>query len=242
MMFSPDDKVVFQFSGGRDAIACLYLLREHWGRLIVMWCDTGDALPETHAQMAEVAKLVNTFMIVKGNQPAQIERYGLPADVVSVWGTPLGKIMRVGSNMPAVQTPFACCEENIWRPLHRACKSLGATVIVRGQRMDERTRGPIRSGHIDNGVKYLFPLEDWTEGQVSAYLQSMGVPLPKNYGYFNSSLDCGHCTAFLSENRGRMLYLREHHPEVHADVEQRLSRIMLGAATELQNVVVAMKE
>jgi phosphoadenosine phosphosulfate reductase len=241
-MFSLDDKVVMQFSGGRDALACLYLLREHWDRMVVMWCDTGDALPETHEQMAQVAAMVSTFMTVKGNQPAQIERWGLPADVVSVWGTPLGKIMRVNSVMSAVQTPFACCEENIWRPLDRACKSLGATVIVRGQRNDEGTKGPIRSGHIQNGVKYVFPLEEWTEGQVNAYLQSMGVPLPKHYGYFNSSLDCGHCTAFLSENAGKMRYLREHHPDVHADVEQRLGKIMLGAATELQHVVQAMKE
>jgi hypothetical protein len=29
---------------------------------------------------------------------------------------------------------------------------------------------------------------------------------------------------------------------VHADVEQRLGKIMLGAATELQHVVQAMKE
>jgi phosphoadenosine phosphosulfate reductase len=241
-MFDPDDKVVFQFSGGKDALACLYLLREHWDRMIVMWCDTGDALPETHAQMAEIANMVGTFMAVKGDQPAQIERYGLPADVVSVWGTPLGKIMRANSNMPAVQTPFACCEENIWRPLNRACKSLGATVIVRGQRADERTKGPIRSGHIENGVRYLFPLEDWTEEQVFGYLQSLNVPLPAHYAYYNSSLDCGHCTAFLSETTGRMRYLRENHPDVHADVEQRLGRIMLGAATELQTVVQAMKE
>jgi len=241
-MFDPDDKVVMQFSGGRDALACLYLLREHWDRMIVMWCDTGDALPETHAQMAKIAEMVNTFMAVKGDQPAHIERFGLPADVVSVWGTPLGKMMRVNNNMPAVQTPFACCEENIWRPLDRACKSLGATVIVRGQRTDEATKGVIRSGHIQDGVKYVFPLEDWTEEQVNGYLQTHNVALPPHYAYFNSSLDCGHCTAFLSENPGRMRYLREHHPDVHADVEQRLGRIMLGAATELQTVVQAMKE
>ena len=204
MMFDADDKVVMQFSGGKDALACLYLLREHWGRLIVMWCDTGDALPETHQQMEDISKLVHAFMTVKGDQPAQIALNGPPADVVGEWQTPMGRSMRQRQTMPAVQAPFDCCADNIWRPLDRACKSLGATVIVRGQRNDEATKGVIHSGYIQDGVKYLFPLEDWTEGQVKGYLQSLGVPLPANYVYFNSSLDCGHCTAFLSENPGRM--------------------------------------
>jgi len=127
-------------------------------------------------------------------------------------------------------------------PMHRACTSLGATVIVRGQRTDERIKSPIRSGTIYNGVKYIFPLEDWTEDQVRGYLVSMGVPLPRHYDYFNSSLDCGHCTGYVSENVGRMRYLREHHPDVHAEVVQRLSRIMLGAATEMGNIVAALQE
>jgi phosphoadenosine phosphosulfate reductase len=241
-MFTADDKVVLQFSGGKDSLACLYLLREHWDRLIVVWCDTGDALPETYAQMAEIRKLVRTFVAVKSNQPEQIARCGPPADVVAVWSTPGGRQMRLDNPLPPVQAPFDCCHENIWKPLHKATTSLGATVIVRGQRTDERIKAPIRSGYVYNGVKYVFPLEDWTEAQVRGYLVSMGVPLPRHYDYFNSSLDCGHCTGYVSENVGRMRYLREHHPDVHAEVEQRLSRIMLGAATELQNIVSAMKE
>jgi phosphoadenosine phosphosulfate reductase len=148
----------------------------------------------------------------------------------------------VAQSLPPVQTPFDCCAENIWRPLDRASRGIGATVIVRGQRNSETLKSPVRSGYIENGVKYVFPIEDWTEAQVLEYLDREGVPLPKHYGYFNSSLDCGHCTGYLSENVGRMRYLRAHHLAVHEEVQKRLGKIMYVAASELQHVADAIKE
>jgi len=150
--------------------------------------------------------------------------------------------MRVDNPLPPVQAPFDCCKENIWMPMHRACTSLGATVIVRGQRNSEALKSTVRSGYIENGVKYVFPIEEWTEAQVLEYLEREGVPLPKHYAYFNSSLDCGHCTAYLSENVGRMRYLRAHHLAVHEEVQRRLGQIMYVAASELQHVADAIKE
>lgn len=241
-MFTLDDKVVFQFSGGKDSLACLYLLEEHWPRIAVMWCDTGDALPETHEQMRAVAALVPTFIRVPGTQPASIARDGPPADVVGVWQTPMGRIVRAAQDLPPVQTPFDCCHNNIWKPLDRAVRAFGATVVIRGQRNGEAIKSPVRSGHIENGVKYVFPIEDWTEAQVLEYLDNKGIALPKHYAYFNSSLDCGHCTAYLSENVGRMRYLRAHHLAVHEAVQATLGKIMYVAATELQHVANAIKE
>lgn len=241
-MFTLDDKIVLQFSGGKDSLACLYLLREYWDRMAVVWCDTGDALPETHAQMEEVAKLVHTFVRAPSDQPGNIAQHGPPADVVGVWQTPTGRLLRVAQSLPPVQTPFDCCAENIWRPLDRASRGLGATVIVRGQRNSEALKSTVRSGYIENGVKYVFPIEEWTEAQVLEYLEREGVPLPKHYAYFNSSLDCGHCTAYLSENVGRMRYLRAHHLAVHEEVQRRLGQIMYVAASELQHVADAIKE
>lgn len=241
-MFTLDDKVVLQFSGGKDSLACLYLLEEYWPRLTVVWCDTGDALPETHLQMEEVAKLVHTFIRAPSDQPGNIARNGPPADVVGVWQTPTGRLLRVAQTMPPVQAPFDCCAENIWRPLDRASRGAGATIIVRGQRNSEVLKSPVRSGYIENGVKYVFPLEEWTEAQVVEFLDNRGIALPKHYAYFNSSLDCGHCTAYLSENVGRMRYLRAHHLAVHEEVQRRLGQIMYVAASELQHVTDAIKE
>ena len=48
------DLIALQLSGGRDSIACLYLLKPYWDRLTVYWLDTGAAFPETVSLMQQV--------------------------------------------------------------------------------------------------------------------------------------------------------------------------------------------
>jgi hypothetical protein len=59
----------------------------------------------------------------------------------------------------AIQFPFACCAENIWGPMARATVELEATLVIRGQRAREQRRAPIASGHVEDGIEYLFPIE-----------------------------------------------------------------------------------
>jgi PP-loop superfamily ATP-utilizing enzyme len=57
-MDSPFDrhaKAILFFSGGKDSLACLHLLREYWDRVLVVWANPGEALPELRAQMDECA-------------------------------------------------------------------------------------------------------------------------------------------------------------------------------------------
>jgi 3'-phosphoadenosine 5'-phosphosulfate sulfotransferase (PAPS reductase)/FAD synthetase len=51
-------KAVLQFSGGKDSLACLLLLRPWWDRLTVMWVNTGAAFPETLELMEAVRSRV----------------------------------------------------------------------------------------------------------------------------------------------------------------------------------------
>ena len=39
-------KTALQFSGGKDSLACIHLMRSHWDTLTVYHVDTGDLLPE----------------------------------------------------------------------------------------------------------------------------------------------------------------------------------------------------
>jgi phosphoadenosine phosphosulfate reductase len=235
--------VVLHFSGGKDSLATLYLMRPHWDDITVMWCNTGDAFPETRLQMDAIKQMVPHFIEVKSDQPAQTARNGYPSDALSAWDAPLGVAFFEGRPYRA-QSPLGCCMENIWNPTLRATRMLGATLVIRGQRNSEALKSNIRSGHVEDGVEYLFPIEDWTEEQVRTYLQEQSVPLPPHYTYTNSSLDCQHCTGYLFEPAaaGRFVYLRNKHPELHKDVVRRVRDNTMAVAWETRHAQAILAE
>jgi 3'-phosphoadenosine 5'-phosphosulfate sulfotransferase (PAPS reductase)/FAD synthetase len=194
-----------EFSGGKDSLACLYLYRDA-GKLeetVVLWVNTGDAYPETIAQMQRVREWVPHFHEVKSDQPSVIAEFGFPSDVVPGLNTRLGQAC-TGESGVRIQSFMDCCARSVWLPMHEAVKALGVTRVVRGQRNDERRRAPIKSGHVEDGIEYLFPIEDWTEQQVYEYLQSVDADLPAYYREERTSRDCMHCTAYLDESAERI--------------------------------------
>ena len=224
--------VVLQFSGGKDSLATLYVMRPYWERITVLWVNTGDAFPETILQMKRIAAMVPHFLEVKADQPTQVKRAGYPSDVVPVWDTELGRTCRDGRTNK-VQTPMACCSENLWEPMNRAVKELGATMVIRGQRNAEAVKSPIRSGFFHDDIEYLFPIQDWDDDTVREYLHSEGVVLPDNYAWMNSSLDCKHCTAYLFENQGKFRYMKRKHPDLAQKVARILAHHVYAANAEL---------
>lgn len=225
---------VLQFSGGKDSLACLYLLRPHWEEVTVLWVNTGAAYPETLEQMRRVRQMVPHFLEVKSDQPANIARCGHPADVVPIRSTHYGRwATQTKTDAPFLQSYLDCCNANIWKPMQDATMALGATLVIRGQRNSDDRKSPIRSGHQENGVTYWFPLEDWTEQRVREYLASQDVPLPTHYDYVNSSLDCWSCTAYMDDNAGRMRYMKERHPEMWKRYRPMLKTVVDAVRDEL---------
>lgn len=229
-------KPVLQFSGGKDSLACLYLLEPFWGRLTVAWCNTGDAFPETVELMAKVRELVPHFLEVKSDQPAQIEKWGYPTDVLPVRSHASIMFLVHPHARQKLQGCFACCADNLWEPMQREMQRIGATLIIRGQRLAEVQRSPVRSGDVIGGVEFLFPIEDWTGGQVREYVASKPLGLPENYRYMDTGLDCMHCTGHLFENIGKRRYMAERHPEAYNEVSRRLDVIASAVSRELDDI------
>jgi 3'-phosphoadenosine 5'-phosphosulfate sulfotransferase (PAPS reductase)/FAD synthetase len=73
-----------------------------------------------------------------------------------------------------------------------------------------------------DGIRYEFPLEDWSDENVRDFLASRGVALPANYRYMDTGLDCWNCTAYLDENVGKFDYMRERHPDKYRHVRSVL--------------------
>lgn len=192
---------VLQFSGGKDSLACLFHLRDEWDELLVMWCNTGAAYPETVEFMSMVKGIVPHFLEVRSNQPAHIQSCGHPSDVVPVRLTNMGH-QAYRTNGIKLCDYMSCCNTNIWQPLAEATKHVGAEIVYRGQRSQDAKKAPIRSGHVEDGITYIFPIEDWTTDQVMTYL---GDVAPDYYKQGElSSRDCWDCTAYLEDNAARI--------------------------------------
>lgn len=194
-----------QFSGGLDSLAVLFLKRREWDDITVMWCNTGAAYPETERLMVRIQKLVPHFMEVKSDKAKWEELNGTAVDMVPERHTLLGQMIfgpatRYASNLH-------CCASNLWLPMVKAVLELKATTVYRGQRANDVAKSPIRSGHVDaSGVRYEFPIENWTREQVWSYCSDVCNEYIPHYYFLgeNSSHDCYDCIAYLDENTRRL--------------------------------------
>jgi phosphoadenosine phosphosulfate reductase len=204
-----------------------------------MWVNGGAEFPEVIDQMARIRDTVPNFTEVKGRQPQQIEQHGMPVDLIPFWNTALGGSV-CADKRPPMQSPIECCAGSLWGPLDQATRAINATLVIRGTRMDESRRNPVKSGHTENGITLWNPIEDWSEQDVRDYLTSEGVELPDYYRYTNKSLACWNCTAFLDEDAGRMRYMQERHPELAARRRELLNVARIEMNKELSNINAAL--
>lgn len=233
-------RIVLQFSGGKDSLACLLLLRPWWDRLVVLWLNTGACLPETIEQMKRVQAMVPNFVEITTNQPEQIERAGYPVDVLPLRNhATVGKLC--GFDRPKLQSFLDCCYTNLMAPMHEAAKNSGATLIVRGQKRGDIHRGPYESGAVVAGIEYLFPVEDWTDEQVLDYVADSGL-LPEHYDQGNTSMDCWNCTAYLSENAWKLRYLYERYPDKADVLRLRLEMIEREIDEDMRHLRAALEQ
>lgn len=223
---------VLQFSGGRDSLACLHYMRAEWDDITVYWMNTGDAYPETIAQMKEIAALVPHFIEGRADVLKDIVENGLPTDVVPMNLTPIGKWL-TDSYGTKVRAQFECCKVNMWMPIYNDMLRMGATEIIRGQLTAEKYKSPMRDGDVENGIVYRFPIQNWTKDDVDAFLNRIGVPIPSFYETSKTSLDCMHCTAYLDARVGQFEYLRKQYPKEYVSVIANIRRIRKDIAGEL---------
>ena len=212
------------FSGGKDSMACLHFLQDLDCAIHV---DTGFSYPETR-RLVEYASSILPMHIVRSNRHEQNEREGLPADVVPIDWTNLGQQI-TGPKATKIQSYLGCCYENISLPILVKAKELGVTELVYGQRNQEHYKSPSRNGSIIEGITRLHPIEDWTDAEVMAYLETK-MDVPDHYSIKHSSLDCYDCTAFRKESDDRVEWMRERYPEFHAVYAKRIGELNAALA------------
>lgn len=225
---------VLQFSGGKDSLACLWKLREEWEDLLVLWVDTGDGHPGRVEEMEDVAAMVPHFLRVAGDQPKFIREVGWPVDVLPERLSQFGH-MTQGPGGIMLARAHDCCMANIWKPLHDATKLVGAKVVYRGTRLEDKRKTIITDGQVIDGIEYRYPVRDWTTAEVLAYL---GDKVPKYYREGEqTSRDCMHCTAYLDENVERIKRLPPESKEMVMFVLRTQRMALQAGINELNEVL-----
>lgn len=214
------ERIALQLSGGKDSLATLFLLHDHWDKLTVYWTNTGDPVPEVQAVVDNIKALVPNFVEISGRVHQQVEAFGLPSDLVPTTSTPFG-INAYGGGTK-LQDRFQCCYNSLMLPMQERMERDGITLIIRGQKSADVMKSPLRSGALENGIEVLFPLEHWTDAQVFAFLETNAF-VPDFYQGLSASPDCLTCSAYWSE--GRATWLKKTHPDAHAVYQGKLDTI-----------------
>lgn len=209
------------FSGGKDSLACLYLLRDQLDRITVYWCDTQDGCPETRAVVEQVRQWIPRFKVITTDVATWRNQYGYPSDLVPAKAHPIGLLY--GMNNFALTSRFDCCATNIMAPMHQRMIDDGVDLVIRGTKVTDTGHVPAE-GQTEHYTIWL-PIRDWTHQQVFDYLREVEAPHNPIYDHFAqiSAPECLGCTAWWDD--GKAAYLKARHPEHYARYRAQLQAI-----------------
>lgn len=234
-IISRHEKIALMFSGGKDSLACLYMMRPYMDKITVIWVNTGDAFPETERIVRDFAATVPNFLEVRTDVMKFKNEYGHPTDLLPTKHSYLN-ITAQGLDIPMFVNNLDCCAQNIWFPAMDAVRSIGATLIIRGQRNEEEEKSVVRSGMTVDGFEFLFPIEEWSTKDVLSYLMSQGYDYPPHFKFSESSLDCQHCTSCIHAYSDRTQFMKEKYPAVYSENQRVLSQILTAIEEETNNI------
>jgi phosphoadenosine phosphosulfate reductase len=225
-------RTAFQFSGGKDSTAALFLLRDEWSTFTVYSLLSDDMFPETKEFILDVAKDLPRFTWVETNIFQSISDWGIPSDVIPILSSQQAKIF--GPVPVPLQYGIECCARARMAPMLQRMLADNIECVVRGQRNEEFFKAPVRDGDVVDGMKIRFPIQGWTEQEVWAYLRKINRIPPL---YANGMLhgnDCMSCSAWLVDKRAA--YIRENHPEAYKRFSERVRIIQSTLRDTIQRL------
>jgi phosphoadenosine phosphosulfate reductase len=209
------------FSGGKDSLALVHLLRPHWHRLTLYHVDTGDLLPEVREIVDMVEAMVPDFRRIETDARAWTEAVGLPSDLVPTTSTPMG--LSIGASKRRIVDRFDCCAVNLMVPMHHCMIEDGVPLVIRGTKRVDLARLPHEGGQSGMGYELWLPLLDWSHEDVFTYLRRVGAPICRVYEHKVNAPECATCPAWWSE--GRAEYLKKHHPDLFEVYRAKLAAV-----------------
>lgn len=230
-------RIALQFSGGRDSLAMLIIMRPYWEHLTVYYLNSGDAYPETKALIDVVKSIVPRFVEVMGRVNEVHQQMGWPSDVLQPGTGFVFARENIEGYVPLIDR-HNCCYHSVMAPMQGRMKADGITLLMRGQRDDDTTKSHVANGAVIDGIQLVFPIAHWTTADVEKCIADHGIPLPPFYAAgLTSSPDCMRCTAW--NEHGAHKYLAVHHPQVAVEVNERLKKIRVVVEPFIRGLIEA---
>lgn len=224
------EKIGLGFSGGKDSLAVVYMLRPHLDRITIYHRDTGDLLPEIREIVEHVKGFAPNFVHMQGNVAGWISENGMPTDLLPYSAHEVGR--SAGQETIRLTTRYSCCYTNLMLPVWERMKEDGVTLVIRGTKVVDIKRLPAKSGTIHDGIEIWNPIEGWSHDDVFDYLKVQGAPHNRIYDHMTNAPECARCPAWWGE--GRAAYLKKFHPELFCDYVARI-RAVTGEIIESVN-------
>jgi 3'-phosphoadenosine 5'-phosphosulfate sulfotransferase (PAPS reductase)/FAD synthetase len=226
------------FSGGKDSLACLYLLRDRLDAITVYWVNTGDGCPETLSIVAQVRQWVPHFVEVTADVARWKAECGIPSDLAPAKGHTIG--VSYGMSDQRIVNRFDCCYHNLMRPMHERMLADGVDLVIRGTKRSDT--GALPADGKTEFYDIWLPLRDWSHDDVFAYLDLVGAPKNPIYEHFKgiSAPECMGCTAWWDD--GKAAYLKARHPEKLAEYRVSLQAIKAALQSHLADLETELKE
>lgn len=225
-------KIALQLSGGKDSVACLYLLKDYLDRITVYHLNTGDQPKETQVVMDELRKFIPNYVEVRTNSGEWIRNNGYPSDVVPTNSTMLGVLY--GKSIIRLSDRFECCYKNLMKPMHDRMTDDGITLIIRGTKKIDMPLLPIMSGGEIDGFEFYYPIEKWSHEDVYKYLKEVGAPIHPVYDKINDGIECIHCTGWWESKH--LDWLNDTYPETAKWVKMKHIEIKIAVLKQLNNM------
>lgn len=231
-MLTNHKNIALQFSGGKDSLACLYLLKDKLDSITVYWCDTGDSCPETKQVIDEVRKWIPRFKVISSDSRKWRKENGIPSDLVPVCSHFLG--VNYGMSDVLISNKFDCCYNNLMLPMHNAMIQDNIDLVIRGTKLSDTGKVPA-DGKTDFYEIWL-PIKDWTHDDVFMFLDEVKAPKNAIYEDFKgiSAPECLSCTAWWDDNKTS--YLKKYHPEQYNEYNRNLRIISDNVRNNLKNL------
>jgi 3'-phosphoadenosine 5'-phosphosulfate sulfotransferase (PAPS reductase)/FAD synthetase len=216
------EKAALCVSGGKDSLAVAYLLRDDADRITAYHNDTGDLLPEVMEIVEHVRGMYPRFVTVRTDVMQWIDAHGLPSDLIPHSQHPIGRMMAEASTVLVPR--YDCCLANLMQPLFDRIVADGNTLLIRGTKAVDMNRLPVASGESPDGIEVWYPLQEWSNDAVFAYLRDVGAPICRVYEHVTNSPECARCSAWWGERRAT--YLQRYHPALYAEYRERMQAVL----------------
>jgi phosphoadenosine phosphosulfate reductase len=224
------------FSGGKDSLLCLLMLKPQLDNINVVFVNTGKNFPEVLEFVESIKPLCKKFIELKSDRDKDWSLYGMPSDLVA--STYMNGIVNPyltykGGKMQTVQS---CRYKNIMLPVINLIRALDSNLLIRGSKNTDSYHDGVQSLSIVEGVLIYNPIENFTDYQVMEALKTYDVKLPAHYSFKHTSLDCMDCTGFLADTKDRIELLKAKYPEVYIEVKANIETIIKISEDTLESI------